>query len=113
MAANEKGQRLQELIDKQIESKKAQIASLNTMIESISARQRDLNQEQELIEAKQDKISNKKQVIDKNYDLAQNNTSGYRIELYYTIATGIILLALIGFFGYKLWLRFSAEILNS
>lgn len=113
LAANDKARRLQELINKQIEGKKAQIASLNTMITSISSRQRDLNQEQELIEAKQDRITTKKHVIDKNYDLAKNNTSGYRVELYYTIATGIILFALIGFFGYKLWQRFSAEILNN
>jgi hypothetical protein len=113
MAANAKAQRLQDLINKQIEGKKSQIASLNTMISSISARQRDLNQEQELIETKQDRITTKKQVIDKNYDLSMNNTSGYRVELYYTIATGIILLALIGFFGYKLWQKFSSEILNS
>lgn len=112
MAANDKSQRLQDLIEKQIENKKTQIASLNTMIESISARQRDLNQQQELIETRQERISTKKQVIDKNYDLAQNNTAEYRIELYYTIATGIILLALIGYFGYKLWQRFSEELLN-
>ena len=110
--ANDKAVRLQDLINKQIESKKTQIASLNSMIESISARQRDLNQQQELIESRQDRITTKKQVIDKNYDLSLNNNSGYRIEFYYSIGVCILLLALIGFFGYKLWIRFSAEILN-
>jgi hypothetical protein len=110
--ANDKAIRLQDLINKQIENKKTQISSLNNMIESISVRQRDLNSQHELIENKQDRLITKKQVIDKNYDLAQNNTFGYRIELYYSIATVITLLALIGFFGYKLWLRVSEKILN-
>ena len=86
IAANEKASRLQELIEKQIASKKEQIASLNMMIESIGARQRDLNSQQELIESKQERLNVKKQVIDKNYDLALHNDSGYKMELYYSIA---------------------------
>lgn len=112
MAANEKASRLQELIEKQIASKKEQIASLNMMIESIGARQRDLNNQQELIDSKQERLNVKKQVIDKNYDLALHNDRGYKIELYYSIGVGIVLLALIGFFGYKLWLRVNEKILN-
>lgn len=112
MAANEKASRLQELIEKQIAGKKEQIASLNTMIESISAHQRDLNSQQELIESKQERLNTKKQIIDKNYDLALHNDTGYKMELYYSIGVGIVLLALIGFFGYKLWLRINEKILN-
>lgn len=110
--ANDKAVRLQDLIEKQIETKKTQIASLNNMIESISARQRDLNSQQDLIESNQARINAKTQIIDKNYDLALHNDSGYKIEFYYTIGVCILLLAMVGFFGYKLWLRVNEKILS-
>jgi hypothetical protein len=112
-SANEKALKLRSLIDKQIESKKTQIASLNQMIESIGARQRDLNQQQDLIDNKKSKIKDKKDIIVKNYDLALDNDKEYKYELYYAIVAGIILLACVGFFGYQLWLRFSKEILGN
>lgn len=111
-AANEKGLKLKQLIDKQIESKKAQLAALNQMIESISARQMDLNSKQDLIDNKRGILKNKKEIIEENYDLALMNDKDYKIEYYYTIAAGIVLLACVGFFGYKLWQRFSKEILS-
>lgn len=111
--ANNKALKLQQLIASQINEKKKQISNLSQMIDSISARQRDLNQQQQTIETRESIIKNKKSIVDKNYGLVMVNDNDYKMDLYFAIVTGVILIGLIIFFGYKLWQRFSTEILNT
>ena len=111
--SNEKSSKLIQLLKSQIAEKREQITGLNSMIEKVSAQQRELNNRQDGLEKKADKYDSKREVVDTNYNFTQAKEAGYEQEFKIIIGVSIILLALIGFFGYKLWSRFKTVILDS
>lgn len=110
--ANKKGKDLLDLLKRQINEKKTQLANLNIIIEKISAQQRDLNTKEHKIESKLAKYDTKKDIVDVNYNFTQAREAGYNTEYKIVIGASIIMIILVVGFGYKLWNRFKNVILD-
>lgn len=99
-------QKLNGVIDRLINDKKNQIASVNLILEKINAKQIDLNQEEDHINKRQNYQDTKGSVNNTNMNISNMNSNGYQREYWFLIVLYVLTAVAILFFGRKLYSRY-------